>query len=217
MGYRFLWGSASLISPVGVRMLWSVTRNVRIWLCCVVQGWYDGGGHQALWKWPCFLFSSSIPGWSHPHLSPHVDLNAHAFPGLSESKEENSVNIWCYPVLWEATLRVACCSQYLQPCMFLWALCFIESFPQKLPNEVVSFWWCFAGECEPMGTDGLPVVQCCLGGWCFIFQMQVYKAILLYPGPWGDFILKLSVLAMNPLPALPLPLTLPLPFQCPSR
>lgn len=52
--------------------------------------------------------------------------------------------------------------------MLVWTLCFFESFSQTAPYKVVSFWFGFAWECEPMWTDWLVEccwIRCCLG-WC---------------------------------------------------
>lgn len=57
---------------------------------------------------------------------------------------------------------------YLHPHMLVWPLCFFESFSQTAPYKVVSFWFGFAWECEPMWTDWLVEccwIWCCLG-WC---------------------------------------------------
>ncbi len=52
--------------------------------------------------------------------------------------------------------------------MLVSTLCFFESFSQTAPYKVVSFWFGFAWECEPMWTDWLVEccwIRCCLG-WC---------------------------------------------------
>ncbi len=64
--YRFLWWSASFIRSGGMRMLWSLSRNVRIWPVLY--------GPRLAWRWrtPCIL-----------EMAAHIVMFPPRWPGTS--------------------------------------------------------------------------------------------------------------------------------------